>query len=267
MKSTMACDLTKPKPCCGLPPRVIINADDLGYSAATNKAIFDLMAEGRITSATIMANGQAVFEAAQRCKGFPQCSFGVHLCLTELSPVSQAGRELPFVDSQGNFDSSRFAASRPSRAVHHRIFLEWCEQIQLLRGLGVPVSHIDSHNHVHTRPWLFPVLKRVQAATGIRKVRASLNLYLERKHRAGRWLLVKKRLFNALLRFCYRTSTTDVFTHYEWFSELRSTTNWKGRSLELMTHPGSVNYRNETQLLRSADFELLRPLLISYNDL
>ncbi|MEI8045155.1 MAG: ChbG/HpnK family deacetylase [Verrucomicrobiota bacterium] len=250
-----------------LPSGLVINADDLGYSDQVNDAVFDLMAEGRITSATMLANGQAILDAARRCKGFPQCSFGVHLCLTELMPISQAGRELPFVAGNGQFDSRCFAATRASLAVYHGIFIEWCEQIKFLRELGVPVSHIDSHHHVHTRPWLFPVLKRVQVAARIRKVRASLNLYLEEEHKPGWRLLAQKRLFNCALRLCYATSTTDIFTNFRWFEMLRSSLSLGGKTVELMTHPGSAGYQRETELLRSSNFDSLRPLLINYNKL
>ena len=250
-----------------LPAGLIINADDLGYSIQVNDAVFELMAEGRITSATMLANGPAVLDAAQRCKEFPQCSFGVHLCLTELRPISQAGRELPFVNSNGQFDSECFAATRASIAVYRGVFLEWCEQIRFLKTLGVPVSHIDSHHHVHTRPWLFPVLKRVQISASIRKVRATLNLYLEEEHKAGRRVLAQKRLFNCALRHCYATSTTDIFTNFRWFEMLRSKLCMGGRTVELMTHPGSAGYQRETELLRSTNFDSLRPFLINYNEL
>ena len=66
--------------------RIIINADDLGISQEVNDAIFGLMAEGKVTSATILANGPAVEEAARRVAEFPECSFGVHLNLTEFKP-------------------------------------------------------------------------------------------------------------------------------------------------------------------------------------
>ena len=43
---------------------IIVNADDLGMSAAVNEATFDLMSRGRISSATLLANAPAAREAA-----------------------------------------------------------------------------------------------------------------------------------------------------------------------------------------------------------
>lgn len=55
--------------------RIIVNADDLGISAAVNEAVFGLMAEGLVTSATLRAKGKgrrADGEARQR--DFGRCS-------------------------------------------------------------------------------------------------------------------------------------------------------------------------------------------------
>jgi len=68
--------------------QVIVNADDLGMSANVNEAIFELIAAGRISSATLMANGPAMREAAARLHLFPHCSFGVHLNLTQFQPLT-----------------------------------------------------------------------------------------------------------------------------------------------------------------------------------
>src|SRR5271169_4294776 len=72
--------------------QIIVNADDLGMSAEVNEAIFRAMENGVITSATMLSNGSAVVPAARRLRRFPNCSFGVHLNLTEFQPL---GAESP----------------------------------------------------------------------------------------------------------------------------------------------------------------------------
>src|SRR5436309_2289835 len=66
---------------------IIVNGDDLGMSESINEAIFQGMERGAITSATMLSNGAAVKHAAQSVHLFPACSFGVHLNLTEFSPL------------------------------------------------------------------------------------------------------------------------------------------------------------------------------------
>jgi predicted glycoside hydrolase/deacetylase ChbG (UPF0249 family) len=247
----------------------IINADDLGHSEAVNDAIFALISIRRVTSATILATAPGLEDAALRSKQFPSCSFGAHLCLTEFTTVTKAGASLPFVDSEGRFDSSRFAAVRPTSEIRSKIFEEWCGQIQRLQSLEVRVSHIDSHHHVHTRPWLFPVLKQVQRKFGIRKVRLSLNVYYHPEHKPSLALLTKKKIFNAALRRYYRTSTTEKFTNLRWYKLISDREKIATRSIELMTHPGDPVFAEETAILTSdwfADFAH-SCRVISYDDL
>ena len=66
---------------------VIVNGDDLGASSEINRAIFDLMAQNKLTSASVLANGACVEAAIERTRYFPRCSFGVHLNVTEFEPT------------------------------------------------------------------------------------------------------------------------------------------------------------------------------------
>jgi predicted glycoside hydrolase/deacetylase ChbG (UPF0249 family) len=58
---------------------VIVNADDLGMTLGINQAIFDLVHQGVVTSATIMANGPSVEAACERTGTFPG-SISRHRC-------------------------------------------------------------------------------------------------------------------------------------------------------------------------------------------
>ncbi len=53
--------------------KVILNADDLGRNEKSNAAIFDLISKGRVTSASLLANGSAFEDAHEvpRRIGFP----------------------------------------------------------------------------------------------------------------------------------------------------------------------------------------------------
>jgi predicted glycoside hydrolase/deacetylase ChbG (UPF0249 family) len=73
--------------------KIIINADDLGYSERENNAIFSYLDENKITSSTIIANGpgfdRAVPGILLRNKE-RNISFGAHLNLTEFCPIINA---------------------------------------------------------------------------------------------------------------------------------------------------------------------------------
>src|SRR4051812_23098805 len=59
--------------------RVIINADDLGANYEINREVRELLEEGRVTSASILANGPAVGDVMDWVGDFPRVSFGAHL--------------------------------------------------------------------------------------------------------------------------------------------------------------------------------------------
>ncbi|WP_135557286.1 ChbG/HpnK family deacetylase [Paenibacillus cymbidii] len=62
--------------------QLIINADDLGWTTGTNEAIFRLMAEGSITSASAMMPCTSAAETLARMRSASLGRVGVHLTLT-----------------------------------------------------------------------------------------------------------------------------------------------------------------------------------------
>jgi predicted glycoside hydrolase/deacetylase ChbG (UPF0249 family) len=238
---------------------LIVNADDLGLREPINNEIFSLMEAGLVTSSTILANAPAFEHAAEISRRFPECSFGVHLNLTEFLPLSSSKELWPLLDENGCL-STKIFRTRPSRDLRSAIFQEWKLQVQRVLSAGVQLSHFDSHLHVHTLPRLFPVLKALQREFGIRKVRPTINL-----DQAGQRVLglplIKKRLFTAALKSVYRTRTPDGLSHFRVFhAALLAGRAPHFRHLELMVHPGASNgvYQNEVALLRSDWRRLLR---------
>ena len=246
--------------------KIITNADDLGISPAVNTAIFELMSEGLVTSATLLANGLSVAEAAKGLARFPKCSFGAHLNLTEFIPVGGGAGLDRLLDSAGRFSGNPREVGSLF-AMRQAVFQEWCAQIERLLRLGVPISHIDGHHHIHTMPSLFPVLKAVQRRYRIRKVRISLNVY-SRTEAMGRKLpLLQKRIYNFCLRSIYRTRTTDAFMSLNAYGENHGQIAARYRSAEIMLHPGASDSAGETRMLRELartipDFKLS---LVSYH--
>jgi len=233
------------------PLDVIVNADDLGMSAKVNDAIFHLIAAGRISSATILANGPAMREAAAQLHRFPQCSFGIHLNLTQFQPLTGGAGASVLTNGTGQL-SRDIETTSPSIALLRAAYDECCAQVDMLVAAGVDISHFDSHNHVHTRPHIFPVLKAVQRRYRVRRVRLAKNLYSPSQSSPAslRW---KKRAYNAALRGLYHTHTTDVFTEFLTFVEVWQQRRPHCRSVELMVHPGA-SYASEEESLLGSDW-------------
>ncbi len=251
------------------PMNLIINADDLGMNREVNEATFGLMEQGLLTSASIIANSPNVEEACANIANYPQISFGVHLNVSEFAPLGDISLLSPLLDEDGKFVSDRLWQISVDSKLTDGIYQEFCAQIERLTELGVQISHIDSHHHVHTLPRIFPILKRVQRRFQIRKVRITKNVY-GIHDKAPTVLRIKKSLYNFLLKTCYQTKTTEGFTDFRLFCEYASANRMKYRTCELMIHPGNRFYdQSEVELLRSPWRDSLGfPVrLISYRDL
>ncbi len=247
--------------------RIIINCDDLGYSTAVNDSILELMKQVRATSATLMMNAPAVEDAIKRLSSPKENSIGIHLNVTEFSPLSEHPGLRPLLDETGSFSGSARHIWLNS-AVREGVYAEWCAQLERAREFGLTISHVDSHHHIHTRPSLLPVLKRVMDRFGIHKVRIRRNvsgishpMRSPRRSRNFAW--------NFALRHYVAAHTTDGFTSFSTFHErLQAGVGWRG-SIEVMCHPGSDQFAAESSLLLGEWKEQLtrRAQLISYSQL
>jgi predicted glycoside hydrolase/deacetylase ChbG (UPF0249 family) len=229
--------------------RVIINADDLGISQAVNDAIFDLMGQGRVTSATVLANGPAFRHAASRIKHFPRCSFGAHLNLTQFAPVAP-GRDAALLTGADGCMSRSLAGRSFGPKLLAAFYRELSAQIEVLGSAEIAISHFDSHNHVHTWPQLLPVIKALQRRYRIRKVRISKNIYSVQQP-VSSVLARKKMAYNWALRNFYATRTTEGFTELLSYRAELDRGAHRFRSLELMVHPGAPYAAEEVAVLES----------------
>lgn len=239
-------------------------------SGAVNEAIFRGMERRVITSATMLSNGPAVSSAARMLHRFPECSFGVHLNLTEFQPVCAASYSTlsSILDDQKRFNGNTIRTVRIGRSMLRGIYEEWCAQIEILIRLGVQPTHLDAHHHVHTIPQMLPVLVALRRRYKIDKVRISRNIY-DAVTRPGVALLAKKWLYNLALKAA-GFKTTSIFTDLETFVANFRERPPRGRVIELITHPGSdPPHDEEARLLDSYWPEKLsyKALLVSYKEL
>jgi predicted glycoside hydrolase/deacetylase ChbG (UPF0249 family) len=249
---------------------LIVNADDLGASEPINDEIFSLMEAGLVTSATLMTNAAAFEHAVRRLRDFPRCSFGIHLNLTAFAPLSGRDGLEAVLGADGKFSKRLFQTPIPA-SLRPALLRELSAQVQRALDAKVPISHFDSHHHMHTIPGLFPVLKSLQREFGIRKVRSTISL-LPGGGRMGVLRRLKKGLFNFALRNVYATQSPQGFGEFRDFLPLLSARRVpRLESLELMVHPGTStpHYEREIAQLRSGWRALLPPgtVLGSYREL
>lgn len=153
--------------------RLIVNADDFGFTSGVNRAILQAHSHGVVTSSTLMANGPAFAEAAQMAKSAPRLSVGCHVVLTDGTPVLEA-KQLPSLTRDAEFRDGMIAfAARgiAGRMDADEISAETTAQIRKIQSAGIAVSHIDTHKHTHLFPTVLRPLLRAAAACGVRSVR------------------------------------------------------------------------------------------------
>ena len=85
--------------------KIIINADDLGYSLWVNGEIERCIVSGVVTSSTLMANAPGFKDGVRIAKQYPHISIGVHLNLVEFAPLTnlEIFRKHGIVGGDGNF--------------------------------------------------------------------------------------------------------------------------------------------------------------------
>jgi len=136
--------------------RLIINADDLGADGARNAGIFEAIGKGVVTSASLLANGPALTEALQEIGSFQRekISWGIHLNLSEGTSLSGGLRLLTGKDGSflGKAHAHELLSTPGNAELEEEAARETEAQIQILRKAGVPISHLDGHQHVHVFP-------------------------------------------------------------------------------------------------------------------
>jgi predicted glycoside hydrolase/deacetylase ChbG (UPF0249 family) len=223
------------------PVRLIINADDLGRSPEVNEAVAELLARGLITSATVMANAPGLTDALRRIPPCRRHLLGLHLNITEFSPLTLSPAWRGWLEPEGCFSLTAFRKVTLTREKKEAVFQEWLAQAARLRALGLPLSHLDSHHDVHTVTRLFVVLKRLQGLTGIRRVRLAANLAAGPRPRFRR-----NRLWNLALRhWPPATLTTDGFMEFGDFLQRVQNNLPVYPVMELMVHPGHPGFAAE----------------------
>jgi hopanoid biosynthesis associated protein HpnK len=157
--------------------RLIVNADDFGFTAGINRAIVEAHTRGIVTASTLMANGRAFEDAVRLAATMPDLSVGCHVVLIDGEPVLDA-EQLPSL-TEAHSSGPRFRdgiKSFAARALAGRlnaveIEAEATAQIRKLQSAGVSVSHVDTHKHTHLFPAALRPLLRAARACGVHAIR------------------------------------------------------------------------------------------------
>lgn len=187
--------------------RLIVNADDFGFSEEVNEATIRAHKEGILTSASLMVTGAAFDHAVGLARENPQLGVGIHL-------VTVVGRsvlppcEIPsLVDLQGNFSNSPVKAGLKyffSPQARRELRMELTAQFEKFNATGLSLSHVDGHLHLHIHPVVFREALELAARYGARRMRVpveerALALGFDSANRASK--TITSLLFGAMARY------------------------------------------------------------------
>ena len=164
--------------------RLIVNADDLGYTPGVTSGIFAAHQRGLVTSTTLMVSRPAAAAAAAELYQYPDLGVGLHVTLTGSNePVLPAGDVGSLLDDEGRLP--RYPDVFPDGAEPSEVLAEVRAQLDRFEELtGRLPTHLDSHHHSHCVPVVLDAVVTVALENDL-PVRSSDATVGERLRREG----------------------------------------------------------------------------------
>lgn len=121
-----------------------------------------------------MPTGTAVEEAAELARQNPGLGIGIHLTLVAEKPMLPVQEVSTLVGAQGKLwpDHVAFIKNYMLGKIDKKQLYAECEaQIAKVMSLGLNVTHLDSHQHLHTLPGITEICLDLMKKYGITKMR------------------------------------------------------------------------------------------------
>jgi chitin disaccharide deacetylase len=230
--------------------RLIVNADDFGFTRDVNQGVVQAHREGILTATTLMATGAAFEDAVRLAKETPTLDVGCHLVLVGEAPFPMTvGKLVPAVLM------GRIA-----------IYDALAAQVRRILDAGIAPTHLDTHKHTHLLPQVLEAVARVSEEFRIPWVRRPFDF---RGQPGGiGW---KNSLMHLRAGGFEKTLAKHGCRSTDWFAGFRMTGNYDAAMLasviralpegstEFMCHPGVLGSELQnagTRLKKSRQYEL-----------
>ncbi len=230
--------------------RLVVAADDVGLHPAMTDAAIRAHREGIVTACSVVACGRAMEHAAAALRTVPRLAVGVHLALVEERPLSDPARVPSLVGPAGRFHRNFGAFCRrwfTGRIDLAEVRRELRAQIEAIAGTGLPIVHLNSHQHLHALPRLFELVLELAAEYSIPWVRVPLDPATSAARGARRAGLFAMNAFGRRaqriatargIAFAPRAAGIAAAGHHDLESLLALVRTVEGPT-ELVVHPGA----------------------------
>jgi len=156
-------------------PLLIVNADDYGLTRAVSAGILRAHRDGVVSSTSVLAVAPAFPATGPWLAGQERLGVGVHLAAVGEDAPLLAAREVPtLVDRRGRFPATwrAFIQRDMANLVDPAdLFREFAAQLDAVAALGAPLTHLDTHQHLHLWPKVRRVVLDLAVAAGVPAVR------------------------------------------------------------------------------------------------
>lgn len=131
--------------------KLIVNADDFGFSKGINNGIIESHVNGIVTSTSLMVKGKAALHAVELAKNIPKLGVGLHFQITKEEMIFL--RQIKKITGVAKIEDTK---------------KEFIKQIELFKKLvGRLPDHIDGHHHVHKLPRIYPFIRKFAESNNI----------------------------------------------------------------------------------------------------
>ncbi|MGB4588238.1 MAG: chitin disaccharide deacetylase [Clostridiaceae bacterium] len=211
--------------------KLIINADDFGYSPGQNLGIIKAHDEGIVTSTTCLANAPYLEHALSLAKNYPNLGIGVHLVLDMGMPILPRELVPSLVQSDGSF--KKFPEDKPLNLSQNEVCMEWSAQVEKIIHSGVRPTHLDGHHHLQLHPDLFEVTLSIAKMYNL-----PIRYFPYHDESKERKLMAEHevKMIHGLTDFYKESISPEYFYHFKENHGLI-----KDEVLELMCHPAYID--------------------------
>ena len=209
--------------------RLVVNADDFGFTRDVNAGIVEAHRNGILTATTLMATGGAFDDAVRLARETPSLDIGCHLVLVGSPGFPPTVAQLVRAVALGRIP----------------IYDELVKQVRRIADAGLSPTHLDTHKHTHLLPPVLDAVARISEEFRIPWVRRPFDFPSQPGGVGWKNRLMRRmsgRFRSALARHHCRST--------DWFAGFRLTGRYRAADLaeliralpegvtEFMCHPG-----------------------------
>ena len=233
---------------------LVINSDDFGLSESINQAIIIAAKERTINSTSVLANYLEKESNIDDLK-YHKLYVGLHANLTAGKPINRKPNGSTLTNNLNHFFKLPIFLLRYFLFFfnHAEIQDEFEQQILKLKSIGIKISHIDSHQHIHLLPGIWKIINLLALKHQIPRVRISL----ERVSLKDPLILIlKKIIFTILSIFNKKYENVQYYKFYG--LSMQSQKNYSENLKKLLNEYDANTEDTEIMVHLSIDDNIMR---------